>query len=76
VILDAAAAIEAQASETVKENEVDIAKQKAAGIEVIELKGAEGDAFRAKAYAAGWAAIIKLSPEHGPKLKEYFSKAR
>jgi TRAP-type transport system periplasmic protein len=76
VIMDAAAWIEAQASETAKENEADIAKQKAAGIEVIEFKGAEGEAFRAKAYEAGWAAIIKLSPEHGPKLKEYFSKAK
>jgi TRAP-type transport system periplasmic protein len=76
VVLDAAAWIEAQASETAKENEADIAKQKAAGIQVIEFKGAEGEAFRAKAYEAGWAAIIKLSPEHGPKLKEYFSKAR
>jgi TRAP-type C4-dicarboxylate transport system substrate-binding protein len=74
VIVDAAAWIEAQASETAKENEADIAKQKAAGIEVIELKGTEGEAWRAKAYEAGWAAIIKLSPEHGPKLKAYFSK--
>jgi TRAP-type C4-dicarboxylate transport system substrate-binding protein len=76
VILDAAAWIEAQASETAKENQADIAKQKAAGIEVIEFKGADGDAYRAKAYEAGWAAIIKLSPEHGLKLKGYFSKAR
>jgi TRAP-type C4-dicarboxylate transport system substrate-binding protein len=76
VIMDAAAWIEAQAAETAKENAADIAKQKTAGIEVIELRGAEGEAFRAKAYEAGWAAIIKLSPEHGPKLKEYFSKGR
>jgi TRAP-type C4-dicarboxylate transport system substrate-binding protein len=76
VIMDAAAWIEAQAAETAKENEADIARQKAAGIEVIEFKGAQGEAWRAKAYEAGWAAIIKLSPEHGPKLKEYFSKGR
>ena len=76
VILDAAAWIEAQAAETAKENAADIARQKAAGIQVIEFKGAEGAAFRAKAYEAGWTAIIKLSPEHGPKLKEYFSKPR
>jgi TRAP-type C4-dicarboxylate transport system substrate-binding protein len=74
VILDAAAWIEAQASETEKENAKDIARQKAAGIEVIEFKGAEAAAWRAKAYEAGWAAIIKLSPEHGPKLKQFFSK--
>ena len=74
VIMDAAAWIEAQAAETAKENAADIAKQKAAGIEVIEFKGAEGAAWRAKAYEAGWAAIVKLSPEHGPKLKGFFSK--
>lgn len=76
VILDAAAWIEAQASETEKENAIDTARQKQAGIEVIEFKGAEGEAYRAKAYESGWNSIIKLSPEHGPKLKEYFSKAK
>ena len=75
VIMDAAAWIEAQAPETEKENAADIAKQKAAGIEVIEFKGVDGQTFRAKAYEAGWAGIIKQSPEHGPKLKELFAKA-
>ena len=68
---DAAAWIEAQAAEVTKENEADIAKQKAAGIQVIAL----GDDFRKKAYEAGWAGIIRQSPEHGPKLKELFAKA-
>jgi TRAP-type transport system periplasmic protein len=76
VIMGAAAWIEAQAAETAKENAADIAKQKAAGIEVIDFKGAEGEAWRANAYEAGWAAIVKLSPEHGPKLKAFFSKGR
>ncbi len=74
VILDAAAWLEAQAAETEKENAADIARQKAAGIQVIELKGAEGAAFRAKAYETGWAGIIKQSPVHGPKLRELFAK--
>jgi TRAP-type C4-dicarboxylate transport system substrate-binding protein len=74
VIADAAAWIEAQASETVKENEADIAKQKAAGIQVIEFKGAEGADFRKKAYDAGWAGVLKQSPEHGAKLREFFAK--
>ena len=74
VILDAAAWLEAQAAETAKENAADIARQKAAGIQVIEFKGAEGEAFRAKAYETGWAGIIKQSPEHGPKLRGFFSK--
>jgi TRAP-type C4-dicarboxylate transport system substrate-binding protein len=76
VIMDAAAWIEGQAAETVKENEADIAKQKAAGIGIIDFKGADGEAFRAKAYEAGWAGIIKQSPEHGPKLKELFAKPK
>jgi len=70
VISDAAAWIEAQAADVAKENEADIAKQKAAGIQVITL----GEDFRTKAYEAGWAGVIRQSPEHGPKLKALFSK--
>jgi TRAP-type transport system periplasmic protein len=76
VVTDAAVWLEGQAQDTVKENEADIAKQKAAGIQVIEFKGADGAAFRAKAYEAGWAGVIRQSPEHGPKLREFFSKAK
>jgi TRAP-type transport system periplasmic protein len=76
VILDAAAWLESQAAETAKENATDTEKQKAAGIQVIEFKGADGEAFRAKAYETGWAGIIAKSPEHGPKLREFFSKAK
>jgi TRAP-type transport system periplasmic protein len=75
VITDTAAWLEGQAQETTRENEADIAKQKAAGIQVIEFKGAEGTAYRSKAYQAGWAGIIKQSPEHGAKLKEFFAKS-
>jgi TRAP-type transport system periplasmic protein len=70
VISDAAAWIEAQAADVSKENEADIAKQKAAGIQVITL----GEDFRTSAYEAGWAGVIRQSPEHGPKLKALFSK--
>jgi TRAP-type transport system periplasmic protein len=76
VIMDAAAWIEGQAAETARENAADTEKQKGAGIQVIEFKGADGDAFRAKAYETGWAGIIAKSPEHGPKLRELFSKAK
>src|SRR5262247_2896474 len=69
VIADAAAWIEAQAADVAQENEADIAKQKAAGIEVITLS----DDFRKKAYEAGWAGVIRQSPEHGPKLKALFA---
>ena len=43
---------------------------------MIEFKGADGEAYLAKAYEAGWAGIIKQSPEHGPKLREFFAKAK
>ena len=76
VITDAAVWLEAQAPDTAKENAADIAKQKAAGIEVIEFKGADGESYRAKAYEAGWAGITKQSPEHGPKLREFFAKGK
>jgi TRAP-type C4-dicarboxylate transport system substrate-binding protein len=74
IIADAAKWIEAQAADITKENAADTAKQKAAGIQTIEFKGAEGSAFLAKAYEAGWAGVIKQSPEHGPKLREFFAK--
>ena len=32
------------------------------------------EAYRAKAYQAGWEGVIKQSPEHGPKIKEFFAK--
>jgi len=75
LIADAARAIEAQAAETVRENEADIARQKAAGIAVIEFTGADAEAFRATAYETGWAGILKQSPVHGAKLREFFAKA-
>jgi TRAP-type C4-dicarboxylate transport system substrate-binding protein len=74
VISDAAAWLEAQAPDTAKENEKDIARQKAAGIQVIEFKGADGAAFLKQAYDTGWAGVIKQSPEHGPKIRSFFSK--
>ena len=77
VITDAAAMIEAEwpAIEN-KEIAEEIERQKQAGIQVIEFKGAEGQAYLAQAYEAAWAGIIKQSPEHGPKLREFFSKAK
>jgi TRAP-type C4-dicarboxylate transport system substrate-binding protein len=77
VIADAAALIEADsAAFEAAANTADIERQKQAGIQVIDLKGADGEAYLAKAYEAGWAGIIKQSPEHGPKLREFFAKAK
>ena len=40
-----------------------------------EFKGADGAAYRSKAYEAGWAGVLKQSPEHGAKLKGFFAKS-
>ena len=44
--------------------------------ETIRLDGAAAETYRAKAYQAGWEGIIRQSPETGPKLREFFSKAK
>src|SRR5262249_15151876 len=58
-----------------EENAKDTKRQADAGIQTITLAGADGKAYRDKAYEAGWAGIIRQSPQHGPKLKEFFAKA-
>ena len=58
------------------ENDREIKRQAAAGIQIIKLEGAMASAYLAKAYQAGWDGIIRQSPTTGPKLKELFQKAR
>jgi TRAP-type C4-dicarboxylate transport system substrate-binding protein len=76
VLTKAGEEIEAAHAEVLKENEDEAAKQKAAGIQVITLSGPAGEEWRKKAYEAGWAGVVKQSPEHGPRLKELFAKAQ
>jgi TRAP-type C4-dicarboxylate transport system substrate-binding protein len=59
-----------------EENAKDIKRQADAGIQVIKLEGAAGQEYYDKAYEAGWAGVIKQSPEVGPKLKATFSKPK
>src|SRR5215472_17030221 len=61
-------------AEFAAENAKDTKRQADAGIQTIKFEGADAEAYRAKAYQAGWEGIIKQSPEHGPKLREFFSK--
>ena len=61
-------------AEFAAENAKDTKRQADAGIQTIKFDGADAQAYRAKAYQAGWEGIIKQSPEHGPKLREFFSK--
>jgi TRAP-type C4-dicarboxylate transport system substrate-binding protein len=74
VVTEAGQWLEAEATDWAKHNAAEVDRQKSAGIETIAFPAAEAQAYRAKAYAAGWEGIIKQSPEHGPKLKEFFSK--
>ena len=52
----------------------EIKRQAAAGIQTIRFEGAERTEFLQKAYEAGWAGVIKSSPQHGPRLRELFGK--
>jgi TRAP-type C4-dicarboxylate transport system substrate-binding protein len=75
VLAKAAAEGEAEASaEFAKENAADTERQAKAGIETITFSPADSKKYLDEAYAAGWAGVIRQSPEHGPKLKEFFSK--
>lgn len=58
-----------------KLNADDTARQAKAGIETIKFDAAASKLFVDKAYEAGWAGVIRQSPEHGPKLRGFFSKA-
>jgi TRAP-type transport system periplasmic protein len=52
----------------------EIKRQAKAGIQVIRFEGAQARQYVDKAYEAAWAGVIKASPEHGPKLRELFSR--
>jgi TRAP-type C4-dicarboxylate transport system substrate-binding protein len=77
VLRKAAEQGEAEAvAEFAEENAKDIRRQAEAGIKTIKLEGQVGETYYAKAYQAGWEGIIKQSPEHGPKLRGFFSKPK
>ena len=49
-------------------------KQEDAGIKVIKFSPAEERKYLEVIREAGWASVMKASPEHGPKLREFFVK--
>jgi TRAP-type C4-dicarboxylate transport system substrate-binding protein len=55
------------------ENAKDTKRQADAGIQTIKLEGAAGKSYLDKAYEAGWAGVLRQSPQNGAKLKEFFS---
>src|SRR5690349_12639379 len=66
VLRNAADRAEAEAAaDFVAENAKDTKRQADAGIQTIKFEGAAAEAYRSKAYQAGWEGIIKQSPEHG-----------
>jgi TRAP-type transport system periplasmic protein len=67
---------EADISEFAAENAKETQRQAAAGIETIKFDPAVAKAYYDKAYVTGWAGVIRQSPEHGPKLREFFSKPK
>ena len=52
----------------------EIKRQAAAGIKTISFDAATTAAYRRQAIDAGWAGVIKLSPQHGPAMQKLFTK--
>jgi len=69
-----ALAFEAQNEEWGKYNAEEAQRQAKAGIQTIRFDAATSRQYVDKAYEVGWASSIKVSPEHGPKMKALFSK--
>jgi TRAP-type transport system periplasmic protein len=69
-----AVAFEAQNESWKKYNQDEARRQAKAGIQTIKFDAATSKQYLDRAYEVGWASIIKASPEHGPKLKQLFSR--
>ncbi len=55
-------------------NESEKKRQADAGIKTITFAGKEGEDYIDRAYATGWAEVIKTNPQTGPKLRELLTK--
>lgn len=74
-VLEAAMAeSETKTGERRKLDDQERKRQEAAGIKAIELPPNEAKKWADTAKDAGWAAVLKTSPEHGAKLKELLTK--
>ncbi len=67
-------ALEKTNADILKRNEAEKARQEAAGIVAIRFTPEQEKAWLAASREAGWAGVIKVSPEHGPKLKALLAK--
>jgi len=73
LLSDLAMAIETDTSDKA-ENDAERKKQEQAGIKPIRFSAADEKKYLQVIRDAGWESVIKASPEHGPKLREYFTK--
>lgn len=68
--------VESENVKDLKAAEAEKARQSGAKIESIAVPAAQADAFRARAYDAGWKGIEQASPQHVAKLRELFGNGR
>jgi TRAP-type C4-dicarboxylate transport system substrate-binding protein len=70
VLSDSALWLEGLDSENVAAMKAERDRQAASGIQALEFGEAAAKTFRHRAYDVGWQAVIKRSPEAGPKLRQ------
>ncbi|MGI9507717.1 MAG: TRAP transporter substrate-binding protein DctP [Geminicoccaceae bacterium] len=74
LIEEAAIALEQDAiANDAKLNEEVATKQIESGFEIINFAGDDRDNWLNTARQAGWDGVTSVSPEHGPKLRDYFA---
>jgi TRAP-type C4-dicarboxylate transport system substrate-binding protein len=69
-----ALALEAMNDTWRKMNEAETKRQAEVGIQTIKFDAATSKQYIDRAYEVAWAAAIKASPEHGPRLKKLLSR--
>ena len=74
IMQDAMVIVEANAGERLKLDAEERKRQEAAGIKTIQLAPAEAKKWTDTAKEAGWAAVVKTSPDHAAKLREFLTK--
>lgn len=73
LLTDLAMAIEVDTADQAV-NAAERKKQEEAGIKVIKFSAEDEKKYLAVIRDAGWESVLKASPEHGPKLREFFTK--
>jgi TRAP-type C4-dicarboxylate transport system substrate-binding protein len=73
LLTDLAMAMEVDTSDQAV-NAAERKKQEEAGIKVIRFSAEDEKKYLDVIRDAGWESVLKASPEHGPKLREFFTK--